>query len=124
MRTKDPSAPPPVFTRGVAIAPAEELAAWLDGHDGRLVRLPVTLEVDVLSSARATHVGGLELDVSDVQMGVSLAMHLHGAATPGQTVTVWLAGVWSAADRRLYMRAFGGVVDEDDDDRSFALISG
>lgn len=115
-KTPDPSAPR--FERGPAVAPSAELVAWLDAHADRVLRVPVTITLGPGGSIQGAVIGvngepgPVVVELSDLQMGISLKDRLRKVCKGGGACAVWLIGRWSAGSALLNVRALDGAVAE------------
>ncbi len=93
----------PVFVDGPAITPAAELATWLAGKKGSLLRLPLVVEVtgwsvgpawigmtDADAPADAVHI---ELDQGALGVGLTERLTPLCGEPPARCV-VWIQGYW------------------------------
>lgn len=91
-----PMTPPPplAFVRGVAVADAPALKAWLTQQTAT-VRLPVALELAPVHAVKNARVGTLALKLDDSALGVSLADRAHQfCPRDGRPCVLWLEGRW------------------------------
>jgi hypothetical protein len=101
MMTKHPE-PELIFAKGPEVAPAAELVTWLEAQvtdEGKAkdVKLPVRLTFGEGGLGIATtHVGEMEIDVSDSALGVSLQERARAACPERDVCTMWLIGRWEA----------------------------
>lgn len=123
----DKTAPPtPTFEPAHALAPADELRAWLDGLDtATLVRLPVELSVSVLGVTGAVVGFGadpLAIDVDDSALGESLADRASQFCGDAETCAMWVWGHWRAGTLRV-VRAEGAIAAGDRAAASQAFVA-
>jgi hypothetical protein len=93
----------PVFVRGAAVRPVDELIAWLDAQtvngEPRLLRLPIVLHRgDVGFSLRGARIGrdpdAVEIYVNDASLGIGVADRARTLCPIEATCALWLEGYW------------------------------
>lgn len=97
--------------QGPKLTPTAPLEAWLEASKGRVVRVPLSVRVEVL--AREVKLGELPVKVDDSALGVSFDDRVRSACK-GETVAcrVWVEGRW--ADGTLKVLHFGRAVKPDE----------
>lgn len=92
-------------SRGPAIVPSSALHAWLDDHNGTMIRLPVVVEAEVLglgaswigTSTADPTADAIRLFLDDSAMGIGVSDHLRTlCGQPPVRCVVWLDGFWGA----------------------------
>jgi hypothetical protein len=91
--------PAPVFEKGAALSPKDELVAWLDGAklDGkpRLIRAPVVIgRGQVGFDISKAKLGELEISLDDSAMGVGLADRAEQKCGDAATCAFVVEGYW------------------------------
>lgn len=92
MRKGDPE-PVYEFEPGPPVTDTAGLTAWLEANRGKRLRLPVVIELEERGGFKRSHVGSVELRVTDLALGVPLRERIaQKCGREARRCALWLEG--------------------------------
>jgi len=88
---------PASFTDGPLCQPADALLAWLEGSEGKRLRLPISVRVSPLGVSRGTvgdGPGALEVRLDSGALSMTLGQHVQRHCGSASPCLVWMEGTW------------------------------